>query len=749
MARYHAAEPILRAAQAWKERCLLRGGSVFGERPLWTAENFRALDRYFVQNLSESEGRFFPRLKVQLAPAPAAAKQLAAELFWVMYLVVSSSAQSGASKLLQIRQVWEWSGEPLPEGSPYLGEIMDMGVAHPGTAYQTHRWRELLFFITMMQDWCALPPERHDALLKDPWDFAAWIEAREHAKARQLRHVLLFLLFPDQFERILSGSHKAAIIKAFREKGGEASIDYKDRLAVDRRLLMVREHLEEDAAGSEVDFYEAPWRATWRHEGADAGIVDAGSAPIRSGEADEATAWFKGRFGDVGVWALGAGEGGRLWSQFEKDGIAAIGWDALGDLTEYEDKEALRAAISALSGQPNAFNDTLAVWEFSRGMQVGDIVIAKKGRSRLLGWGEIVGEYQFQPERSEYQHVRLVRWHAVEPVEIPRDRWITNKTLTDFGPYKPWVRFAFQLMEGRKPIEGQTPKAEYTIEHALQDLFIPRPAYSETLNAISTRKNVILQGPPGVGKTFVARRIAWTLIGKKDASCLEMVQFHQSYAYEDFVQGWRPTESGGFTLRNGVFYEFCRHAADRPNDPFVFIIDEINRGNLSRVFGELLMLIEPDKRGQDFAIPLVYSRPGERFCVPDNVHILGLMNTADRSLAMVDYALRRRFTFVTIEPAFGSDEFHGHLLAAGVEPDVVRLIDDRLGALNEKIRDDSKNLGPGFEIGHSYFVPTGDEESLDRAWYRGVVRTQIAPLLREYWFDQPAAVGTLVDELLA
>jgi 5-methylcytosine-specific restriction enzyme B len=153
MARYHKAEPILQAATEWKSRCLLGERSIFTDRPLWTAENFRALDRYFVRNLDEGEGRFFPKLKAQLAPAPASAKQLAAELFWVMYLVVSKSAQTGASKRLQIRQVWEWSGEPLPEESPFLGDLLDEGVAHPGTAYQTHRWRELLFFITMMGDW--------------------------------------------------------------------------------------------------------------------------------------------------------------------------------------------------------------------------------------------------------------------------------------------------------------------------------------------------------------------------------------------------------------------------------------------------------------------------------------------------------------------------------------------------------------------------------------------------------------------
>ena len=197
-----------------------------------------------------------------------------------------------------------------------------------------------------------------------------------------------------------------------------------------------------------------------------------------------------------------------------------------------------------------------------------------------------------------------------------------------------------------------------------------------------------------------------------------------------------------------MFYEFCKRAAAASDKQFVFIIDEINRGNLSRIFGDLLMLIESDKRGDEHAISLTYSSDGERFSVPENVYILGMMNTADRSLAMVDYALRRRFAFVTLQPAFGTQVFRDYLVKDGADDALVSLIDERLSALNRKITDDSKNLGPGFEIGHSYFVPSEDDESLDENWFRNVVHTQVEPLLREYWFDQPEVVDGLVSELL-
>ena len=267
------------------------------------------------------------------------------------------------------------------------------------------------------------------------------------------------------------------------------------------------------------------------------------------------------------------------------------------------------------------------------------------------------------------------------------------------------------------------------------------------MESIKSGKNLILQGPPGTGKTFIARRIAWCLIGREDSDPIEMVQFHQSYAYEDFVEGFRPTKGGGFDLKPGVFRRFCERARANPAIPHVFIIDEINRGNLSRIFGELLMLIEADKRSEDYAVTLPYS--DTRFHVPANVHLLGMMNTADRSLALVDYALRRRFAFETLEPAYGTkygrDAFEKHLASKGADPSLGRRICDRIGKLNEKIAND-KELGRGFRIGHSYFVP-GDGGVPSEDWYRHVVDTQIAPLLREYWFDAAEDVERDVAKL--
>jgi len=293
------------------------------------------------------------------------------------------------------------------------------------------------------------------------------------------------------------------------------------------------------------------------------------------------------------------------------------------------------------------------------------------------------------------------------------------------------------------------PQETYGIDDAMAGLFMPREQFETILSALRARKNVVLQGPPGVGKTFVARRVAWTLLGSKDNARVQMVQFHQSYAYEDFIQGWRPSGDGGFQLRNGVFYEFCNKARMDLGRPYVFIVDEINRGNLSKILGELMILIEPDKRGSEYAIPLTYSEAGERFSVPENIHVLGLMNTADRSLAMVDYALRRRFRFVELLPQFDCAGFADHLREHQASDELVRKIVKRMTALNQKIESDYKNLGRGFTVGHSFFCITDPNTLADEAWYRSVIAGEIAPLIEEYWFDRRETAKKWVEELVA
>ena len=737
MGRLKRAEPVLDAAEQWKKRCLLDGGSIFTEERLWSRENFEQLRTHFVENPDEGSGSFYERLQRQLEPASPEAKRLYAEMIWVYYLIVSILIKRD-TKLDHIRKVWEWSGSVLPDGHWALGEVLDQGVVNPGPNYNAHRWREFIFFITAMIAWFSLSAGDRKSLISDPWRFAEWLESLEHAQKRQLRHALLFLLFPDSFEPILSRQHKVKIVKAFFSKWEEEpTVDDEDRIAVDRVLLNMRERIASEYPDQEINFYRPPFSDVWKSTTPPP--PSSPQEPPPTEESDEA--WFRQRFGEVDVWAISPGEGARLWPDFQEHGIAAIGWDELGNIETYDSRDAVHEALIDGGYGSNPKNNARALWEFANEVKIGDIIIAKRGRSSILGWGTVTGKYKLDPDRPEYQNVRTVEWTPCkEPITLPQPRRITNKTLTRFSPYKNWLRFAFGLIEGEAP-DRKVDSAPYDMNAALEDVFVSHDQFKRILDSIALRKNLILQGPPGVGKTFIARRIAWCRIGRNDSRPVEMVQFHQSYAYEDFVQGWRPTENGGFTLRNGVFFKFCKRAEKQPDTPFVFIIDEINRGNLSRIFGELLMLIEADKRGPDYAIPLTYANAGERFSVPANVHLLGLMNTADRSLAIVDYALRRRFAFEFLQPAYSTEKFREYLLNAEVDRSLVDRIVDRMGHINERIRAD-KDLGPGFEIGHSYFVP--DADSPDEHWFTTIVDTQIEPLLREYWFDRPE----YVDEVL-
>lgn len=283
------------------------------------------------------------------------------------------------------------------------------------------------------------------------------------------------------------------------------------------------------------------------------------------------------------------------------------------------------------------------------------------------------------------------------------------------------------------------PYAVYTKTDFLKDVYMSEDKYDRLVSVMKRKKNMILQGAPGVGKTFAAERLAYSMLGKKDTSHVSLIQFHQNYSYEDFIMGYRPTENG-FALTPGVFYEFCQKAQQHPREDYFFLIDEINRGNMSKIFGELLMLIENSYRGK----PVTLSSNGESFTVPKNLYVIGMMNTADRSLAMIDYALRRRFSFIELEPGFETEGFKAYQKGLGNE-----ILDKLVAAverLNEEIKNDS-SLGKGFCLGHSYFCGLENPKDCTVSWMREVVEYDILPMLEEYWFDSPAQLAKWKSEL--
>lgn len=287
----------------------------------------------------------------------------------------------------------------------------------------------------------------------------------------------------------------------------------------------------------------------------------------------------------------------------------------------------------------------------------------------------------------------------------------------------------------------------YARADALAELFMPETELDAALAGLSRRRNLLLQGPPGTGKTFLARRLAWLLLGTKDERHIELVQFHPGYGYEDFMLGFRPDAEGRFRLVPGVVPLLCQRAATNPERPYFLLIDEVNRGNVPRIFGELLLLLEADKRGPAHALRLPYAPPdAPRFFVPNNVYVIGTLNLADRSLSPLDYALRRRFAFAELRPQFGAP-LRDFLAARQVLGALIARLCTRMTALNQTIADDPE-LGPDFEIGHSYFCQPPAQPEDAAAWLRLILKQEIGPLLHDYWREQPATAAAQLRKLL-
>lgn len=295
------------------------------------------------------------------------------------------------------------------------------------------------------------------------------------------------------------------------------------------------------------------------------------------------------------------------------------------------------------------------------------------------------------------------------------------------------------LIREKNPVMPEKAVMEYTKKDFLNEVFLSEDRYDNLRALLLDKQNIILQGSPGVGKTFSAKRLAYSILGEKDDSKVQLVQFHQNYTYEDFVIGYKPKEDGGFYLRPGVFYNFCKRAQQHPDGKYFFIIDEINRGNLSKILGELMMLIEKDYRGETLVLP--YNQ--EEFSVPKNLYIIGMMNTADRSLAMMDYALRRRFSFFEMKPGFSTGGFKAYQRSLA-NKDFDKLVSAIID-LNEVIENDN-SLGSGFCIGHSYLC-NKDKTDVNSDWLKRVVKFDIAPMLREYWFDNDTKFNNEVQKL--
>jgi hypothetical protein len=422
-------------------------------------------------------------------------------------------------------------------------------------------------------------------------------------------------------------------------------------------------------------------------------------------------------------WTWSAGESGKHWDEFYKQGVVAIGWDEIGDLRQFATKEEIRHKILGVNSDTvpenvsSKKNDVLACWEFANEIKIGDIIFSKQGKSKIIGYGVVEGDYEFDDTREKYKQVRKMKWLSKGEWVLPIGSEMAVKTLTNVSSFSDFVTLisnlvGLQVKGGGANVLPNNPS--YSVADCAKESGFSVEDIEQWVRAINRKGQGIFYGAPGTGKTFIADKLARHLIGNGNGFD-DLIQFHPAYSYEDFIEGIRPATEGGqlsYAPAAGRFLDFCKKAEGR-DGICVLIVDEINRANLSRVFGELMYLLE--YRNQEMVLA-----GGTKFRIPNNVRIIGTMNTADRSIALVDHALRRRFSFIPLSPRYEVIEsFH-----EGTDFDPSELI-KVLKSVNALINDKH------YHIGISFFLREDLRGEIADIW-----NLEIEPYLEEFFFDQ-------------
>lgn len=807
MSRYcgdQESKATLEAAEHWRQNGLLTNGSMFGEKSLWQLEYLKALDQYFIQQPDEGEGSFFEKLSHQLAPTAPEVKQLAAEILWVMLLCPSNIGEE--KKREGIRTIWGWSEEPLPENLPWLKDAALSGVGSAGVGYNTNRWRELVFVTRILMAFKQLPQAERVELLKDGWAFAKWLEQIPECDARQFRHMMLFLLFPDDFERIFGGVDRRKIISAFSGKS-LAQVHALSAIEVDRELATIRKQQEQAYSTNELDFYSPPlrglwgdarnvaWLMTWNPKLWSWETLAEDREATHAGKTVTMRWSFRNRNAKVGdkAYLSRTGVGPK--------GIVAVGnivtapfeaphWDetkaASGDTRWYVEVDFTRIQ-DPLTNDPYLTIDDLnkvtidqQVWN----PQSSGIEIKPRSAGVLEKlWAKVV-ESTPKPELEKsapgiaeatnliyygppgtgktYRMGKLIEQYSSKKQNIGREAWLIQQLLD-----VRWFDAVFAALYdlGAKAKVADIARHEFI---ALKARAMGRHQnITQTIWAtlqIHTGENSKTVQYRNKSAPFVFDKSVesvWSLVGDWEDECMEQVEFakalkegplletaqhryafvtfHQAYSYEDFVEGIRPIqdeESGemAYMVVPGVFQRIAQKAKADAGQRYAIFIDEINRGNIAKIFGELITLIEPDKRavyaengekksGMELTIP--YS--GSLFGVPKNLDIYGTMNTADRSIALLDTALRRRFKFHELMPDAGL--ISGSRGDGYIEDGEGSVINLRalLESMNRRIR---FLLNRDMTLGHAYFMKVKDFSGL-----KEVLLSQVIPLLQEYFYE--------------